>query len=185
MKKLIVLIMFLLLLVGCSRSLKPDFDSNFEVETYRCDMSAYDGMSSVNHHFLGTTVDELERTLNEKGYGIFVLSYNTCPHCKVLMQYMEEVCEELDVYIYYLDAYSKRYPIVGTDDYDRLFELMKPACEKVDGVLGLQTPTLFTIIDGKIIDHKIGAEYEGATPSEKEVKQIKQEYRDMMKPFVH
>lgn len=183
MKRISFLLVFLLMLTGCSKTLTPDFDSGFELETYRCDMSAYDGMSSVNHHFLGTTVDELERTINEKGYGLFVLSYNTCPHCKVLMQYMEEVASELNVYIYYLDAYSSKYPIVGTDDYDRLFNLIKPVCEKVDGELGMQTPTLFSIIDGEFIKYKIGGKFQGTEPNEKEAEVIKQDYLEIMKPF--
>lgn len=185
MKKICIFLILLILLGGCNKEIVPDFNLDFKLETYRCDMSAYNGMSSVNHHFLGTTVDELERTINEKGYGIFVLSYNTCPHCKVLMKIMEEACQELNVYIYYLDAYSARYPIVGTSDYDRLFELMKPACEEVDGELGLQTPTLFTVINGEIIKYKIGGKYEGSEPNEKEANLIKQDYLEMMKPFVH
>ena len=182
MKKICIFLILLLAISGCKNK-TPDFDSGFTIETYQCDMSAYDGMSSTNHHFLGTTVDELEKTLDEKGYGIFVLSYTTCPHCKVLMQYMEKAAEELDVYIYYLDAYSERYPIMGTDDFDKLFELIKPVCEEVDGELGMQTPTLFTIIDGEFISYKIGADYEGTTPTEKEAEKITKEYLEIMKPF--
>ena len=184
MRKLLSCLLITVILFGCNQKPIPDFDSNFEIETYKCDMSHYDGLTSVNHNFVGTTVKELKKTIDEKGYGVFVLSRNTCAHCQVLMQYLNEVAEELNIKVYYIDAESNKYPIVDTDDYDLLYELLYPILEKDDdGIKSLQTPHLFTIIDGEFVDSKVGVKVKGEAPSEKEIEVVKKTCKDFLTPF--
>lgn len=188
MKRLINILLIVLLLCGCSKSTveKPDFNSGFTIETYKPDMFGYEGLQSSGHRFLGTTVSQLEKTINEKGYGVFVLSYKDCPHCHILMQYINEVAEELDIYVYYIDAYSEKYPILGTDDYDKLFDLIYDICEEVDGEVSMQTPHLFGVVNGKFQGSIIGAKFaDDLNPTEKEVEKIKKEYQKIMEPFVN
>ena len=139
MKKLLILLGCILLLCGCMKKEERvvlDYQNDFI--TYKADMSGYEGLTSSNHRFLGITVSELKKAIDEDKSGIFVLSRKGCTHCQLLMRYMNEAANELDVYIYYIDAESNTYPILGTDDYDVLLEAMYPICEEIDGEVGLQ-----------------------------------------------
>lgn len=185
MKKIISLLLILLCLVGCSTEYPtPDLSSNFELETYLVDMSGYENLKSTNHMFKGTTVSELKRTVDEKGYGVFVLSRTSCSHCQSAMQYLNAVAEELGVYIYYIDAESETYPIVGTDNYQTLYDILEPVLEKGDdGQKSIQTPDVFTIVDGEITSNYIGTTWTGSNYDEDDVNDLKEVYTKMLKPF--
>ena len=183
MKKVITLILLLLIMSG-SCVLRPDFNMEFTLDTYKADMSLYDGITSVGHNFKGTTVKELERTINEKGYGAFVLSRSGCDHCQFVMKYINEVAQELNVYIYYLDAESKVYPIVENEDYDLLDSILKPIEEELDGEICLQTPHFFTIIRGQFVDSFVGAGVDDTySPSDTEIENLKNKFRNALKVF--
>lgn len=185
MKKILSIFLISFMLIGCSYEKKPDLDNDFTLVTYKADMSGYENLKSSGHMFLGTTVSELKRTIDEKGYGAFVLSRTGCNHCQAAMQYLNAVCEELGVYVYYIDATSETYPIIGTDDYDILYELLYDVLpENEDGERELQTPHFFTIIDGEIIGSKIGTTWTGNDYSEKDVENLKEVYRKFLTPFV-
>ena len=105
MKKLLILLGCVLLLCGCTKKEERvvlDYQNDFI--TYKADMSGYEGLTSSNHRFLGITVSELKKAIDEDKSGIFVLSRKGCTHCQLLMRYMDEAANELDVYIYYIDA---------------------------------------------------------------------------------
>lgn len=186
MKKLFSLFCILVLLVGCASdtTIKPDLDSDFTIETYQADMSGYQNLKSSGHMFKGTTVSELKRTIDEKGYGVFVLSRVGCSHCQLAMQYLNAVAEELGVYIYYIDAESEIYPILGTDDYDVLQNaLLETLDEDEDGEKILQTPEVFTIVDGQITSYQIGTTWTGSDYTDSDVEKLKEVYRKMITPF--
>lgn len=185
MIKKILILLSIFLLVGCS-PLKPNFDSDFKLDTYRCDMSGYKGLTSTNHQFLGVTVKDLEKTINEEGYGAFVLSRVGCDHCQLLMKYINEAAKELGVNVYYIDAESSLYPIVGTDDYDLLDRILKPIEEKTDdGEIELQTPHFFTVVNGEFGYSYIGISFkDNEHPTEKEEKDIINKYKKALEVFV-
>lgn len=186
MKKIISLLLILLCLVGCSSESypSPDLSTNFELETYLADMSGYENLKSTGHMFKGTTVSELKRTVDEKGYGVFVLSRTTCSHCQLALQYLNAVAEELGVYVYYIDAESDTYPILGTDNYNVLYEILEPVLEKDDnGEKAIQTPDVFTIVDGEITANQIGTTWTGSNYDDKDVEELKAVYTKMLKPF--
>ena len=183
MKKILSCILVILILFGCSKE-EIDFSSDFSIETYRADMSGYKGLTSVNHNFLGTTVKELERTLEEKGYGAFVLSRTGCSHCQLCMQYINQAAQELGVFVYYIDAESDTYPIVGTENYEILDIALKPIEEKVDGEITLQTPHFFTVINGKFIDSYVGVKFkDDENPTESEIASLVEKYKNALKAF--
>ena len=146
-------------------------------------MSLYDGLSSTGHRFLGIRVSTLKEVIDNDLSGIFVLSRKGCSHCQILMRYMNEAAEDEGVYIYYIDAESSTYPILGTSDYDLLLELMYPICEEIDGEVGLQTPHFFTIVNGEFVDSKIGDKANSVTPGDKTSERIISEYKKMMHKF--
>ena len=173
MKKLLILLGCILLLCGCTKKEERvvlDYQNDFI--TYKADMSGYEGLTSSNHRFLGITVSELKKAIDEDKSGIFVLSRKGCTHCQLLMRYMNEAANELDVYIYYIDA-----------EYDVLLEAMYPICEEIDGEVGLQTPHFFTIVNGEYVDSKIGDKANSVTPGDKESERIVSEYKKMMQKF--
>lgn len=186
MKKLLSLLLVLLCLVGCSSKEypSPDLSTEFTLETYMADMSGYEGLKSTGHMFKGTTVSELKRTVDEKGYGVFVLSRTSCSHCQLAMQYLNEVASELGVYVYYIDAESDTYPILGTDAYDNLYEVLEPVLEEdKDGTKSIQTPDVFTIVDGEITANQIGTTWTGSNYTDEDVVKLEEVYRAMLKPF--
>lgn len=174
------------MLFGCSKQQeKPDLTKEFTVETYKADMSGYENLKSSNHMFLGTTVSELKRTVDEGGYGVFVLSRTGCPSCQLAMQYLNEVAEELGVYIYYIDAQSDAYPILGTENYDVLYDVLYETIpENENGERDLQTPEVVTIVDGKITGSQIGTTWGGSNYTDKDVSKLEDIYRKLLTPFV-
>lgn len=186
MRKVILSLVILLVLSGCTNKVKPDFESGFSLETYRTDMSGYKGLTSVNHCFKGVTVSDLKRTLDEKGYGAFVLSRTGCDHCQLLMQYLNQAAEELEVSVYYIDAESSIYPIVDTPDYKVLDNCLKPIEEEDDtGEVVLQTPHFFTIVNGEFVDSYIGASFkDDLNPTKNEIKNMVNKYKKALEIFV-
>ena len=181
MKKLVLLLIALLCLCACTE--KPDMSEPFELETYACDMSGYEGLSSTKHMFKGTTVKELERTINEKGYGVFVLSREGCDHCQMSMRYLNEVAEELGVTVYYIDAMSDVYPILGTDNYQILYDILYTTLNEGDNGKEIQTPEVFTVIDGVISKYQIGTTWKGLDYDDNDINELKSVYRKMLTPF--
>ncbi len=126
------------------------------MDTYPIDMSIYEGMKSVDHHFLGVSPQELLRCYKEEGSGIFYLGFKGCGVCQSMTQYVEEAGEKLDKVIYYLDCTSTEYPFKGDiyDEYVSTFEAYLMTNES--GVKTVYTPQLMIIKDGKVIDSNIG-----------------------------
>lgn len=181
MKKIICLLLILISLIACTP--KPDTSIEFKIETYECDMSGYEGLDATKHMFIGTTVKELQRTMNEKGYGVFVLSRTGCSHCQMVMQYLNEVAEELDIKIYYIDGQSDEYPIVGTEDFQILYDLLYTTLPVGKDGKEIQTPELFTIVDGLITSYKVGTTWRGNEYDNDDINELKALYRKMLTPF--
>lgn len=181
MKKLLLILSLLLCLCGCEK--KPDYSKPYDLFTYSADMVGYNGLESNDHNFLGTTVSELKRLIEEKGYGVFVLSSTFCPHCKIAMQYLNEVSKELNVKVFYLDGTSKEYPIVDSEDYDVLFNLLYDILEEGAEGKDIQTPHVFSLIDGKFVESQVGTTWQGLDYSEKDIENLKERYREILKPF--
>ncbi|MDO4500239.1 MAG: lipoprotein [Erysipelotrichaceae bacterium] len=178
MKKIIYLLFILLLLSGCSKSL-----NKVDIETYEVDMSAYAGISYNDHMFKGTTVKELEKVMNEKGSGVFILSRVNCDHCQMVMQYLNDVAKELDVTVYYIDAISKEYPILHTENYDILYNILYDYLNEGGEGKEIMTPHLITVVNGKIISSKIGTTWSGSNYDENDVRELKNLYKKMLTQF--
>ncbi len=189
MKKILNILLCLLFLAGCTSqkdTVKPDFDSGFTIETYKADMSGYENLKSSGHMFLGTTVSELKRTIDEKGYGAFVLSRTGCSHCQIAMQYLNQAAQEVGVNVYYIDAESDTYPILGTDNYNTLYDILYDVlAEGDDGEKEMQTPHFFTVINGEIVASQIGTTWKGSSYSDSDAEKLKDTYKKLLTPFVN
>ena len=181
MKRIISLLVLLLVVVGCQS--KPDYSKVYPIETYDADMSEYEGLDSHDHMFLGTSVPELVKLIDEKGYGVFVLSTKYCAHCQIIMRYLNEVAKELNVKIFYLNGTSEEYPIQNSDNYDILENILYDHLKVGQDGPEIQTPHVFTIIDGKIKDSQVGSTWEGLEYKESDIEELKNVYRKMLTPF--
>lgn len=182
MKKLILtLCLCLFILGGCQK--KPDLSKPIDIWTYEADMSGYEGLGKTGHVFKGTTVSELKRIMDEKGYGVFVLSATFCPHCQIAMRYLNEIAQELGVTIYYLNGSSKEYPIQNNEAYDILFDLLYTTLNVGEDGKEIQTPEVFTVVDGIITKYQIGTTWKGMDYDDKDIEDLKNVYRNMLTPF--
>jgi len=184
MKRLLVLLLIVLLLSGCQKE-KP-IKNDFDIETYEVDMTYYSGVTS-NNCFEGTSFEELKRCVEEKGSGIFYLGYIECPFCQSTVRYLDDVAMSLNVKVYYIDAYSDKYPFITNGNLDSFIELMYdylPYDEEDDRKVAL-TPHVFTIINGKVAQSQISFDpWNMNNPTETQIKLIKARYKEMLEPFV-
>lgn len=184
MKKIFSLICILLMLFGCSKKATNERYEQMQLDTYACDMSLYENMSSTNHQFKGISVAELKKVFDEKGNALVIFSYTDCPHCQKIIQHVNQLAKDLNVTVYYLNAYSKEFPIVGTDNYQILIDLCESVLEKDEdtGEKVLKTPMLFSIINGEIYDCMIGGNLSDP-PTDSEIKVLKDEIYRILLPF--
>ena len=90
----------------------------------------------------------------------------------------------MGVYIYYIDAQSDAYPILGTENYDVLYEVLYETIpENENGERDLQTPEVVTIVDGKITGSQIGTTWGGSNYTDKDVSKLEDIYRKLLTPF--
>ena len=182
MKKLTILFVLLLILTGCKKT--NALAVPFDIETYNTDVSYYEGLTNEDSMFLGTTIKEIKRTIDENGHGVFVIGFRECSHCQIAMQYLNQVAKELDVHVYYIDAMSKEYPILDTEDFDIMNEILYDYYrEDEDGTRELQTPHVFSIIDGKISESYIGTPWKGSNYNDDDINKLLDIYRKILKPF--
>lgn len=186
MKKLLCLLFICLLLVGCGD--KQDINEvnyTYDVNSRAVDMSGYDGLHSTGHQFVGITVDELFNVIDNKSSGAFYLGRTNCACCQTCIKYLNEVAANLNVTIYYLDAYDPIKPITDEEVIDKLTEYLYPILAEVDGERTLQTPTIFSVVNGEFKSSLIclGNWTFDDPPTNSQVKKLENKYTEILKPF--
>ena len=168
MKKILAILLAVLMVAvtGCDQNEEIKY---IDITAKNVDMSAYEGMSSTDHHFLAVTPTEVLRQIEEGGSGIFVVSWKDCINCQHSMRYIEEAAAKLDVTVYYMDCYDASDPLM--DKLDEFIEVLSPILDERDGEKVVLTPEVFQLINGEFGDYLIGA-YETA------------DYEELMQPFV-
>ena len=180
MKKIITVLSIVLILFSCASN-KVEPVEDFYIEAKAVDMSIYNGVDAVKHCFKETSVSELTRVLEEKGSGVFYIGYKECPHCQILVQYLNEVAMDLGVTVYYIPGTDKTGNFIITGKiYDELLKDLDPILDvNEDGEKAIYTPHVFTIIKGEFKESKIS----GGAESSSEIKELKNEYRKILEPF--
>ena len=150
MKKILLSILLIFMavgMVGCSEE-----DINYiDIEATDVDMSVYDGMNSLNHHFKSITPTELLRVYNEGGSGIFYIGYSGCHNCQAAVKYIEEAAANNDVTVYYMDCYNPYDPL--SEHVDEFIETFKDVLrEDEEGNKTIYTPQVMTFVNGKVAD---------------------------------
>ena len=186
MKK--ILILFLVLLIfGCSNNNnKPNYP--YEIQSEKVDMSAYNGVTSTNHNFRLIVPSELYKCIDNKSSGIFYLGRNNCNCCQTVCSYLNEVAQELDVTVYYIDVFNEKEPLTIKENQDQLYEYLYDILGLgEDGEKVLLTPHVFSVVNGEFYDSLIchdGMQMD-AIPTSQQIEVLKNKYRNIMKPFIN
>ena len=181
MKKVLLIVFCLLFLCSCKQKINYTYDIN----SRNADMSSYDGLSATNHMFKKITVQELFNVIDNKSSGVFYLGRENCSCCQITTKYLNQVASDLNVTVYYIDVYDEQMPI--TDDYlkDKLTNYLYDIVAEIDGVKELQTPTIFSIVNGKTYDSLIClSDWDwDPNPTKKQEKKLIDKYIRILTPF--
>ena len=188
MKKALLLLLSLFLF-GCSSGKydTPEIDYSVEIATKDVDMSGYRGVNSTKHCFREVDLYDVYDFIREGGSGIFYLGYTDCANCQQGVRYLNEVGLELGVTVYYINIDRADYNIhYDLDAYDRVLEELEPVLGKKDGETIILTPDVFQVINGEFGRNHIGltGSWEGTSPSEASVNQLKETYRELLTPYI-
>ena len=185
MKRLLLVGAILLLcLTGCGKEEKPQEQSVVitPVSTFDVDMSHYQNMSSVNHHFKGITPETYFNLIRTNGNAIIYIGYDTCPVCNRAVSIMEEVADELDLVIYYIDCYHPLYPLV--DYIEEFMDITDPVLLPNDeGEKAILTPHVLTLINGEFVESWVGIDGLDPEASEDDYQKVYDKYKSMMECF--
>ena len=181
MKRIVCLILMVLIFAGCS-SEKPNF--TYDIQYQDADMSAYNGVNSVDHNFKKININEFYNCVDNKSSAIFYFGYSGCGCCQSTIKYLNQAAQDFNVDIYYIDAYE---PPLSDEDRIKFEEYTYDIlAENEDGEKVLQTPTIFNVINGKINDYIIctGNMTWNKNPNESQINKLKNVYSKIFKPFI-
>lgn len=175
MKKVLGILFVILICCGCSQKVNYTYDIQYR----DVDMSAYKGVSSTDHNFKEINVSELYNCIDNESSGLFYLGRSNCGCCQKCVKYINEAAKSLNVIVYYLDVYNEEMPINTDEEIAKITEYLKDAIDPTDNEeMQLQTPTVFSIINGKVYDFNV------CTYGYSEDKMTKR-YKEIFKPFAH
>ncbi|MEF9967135.1 MAG: transporter accessory protein [Longicatena sp.] len=169
MKKIIPLCI-ILLLFGCSaKPAKQNEKKNAcdDGENSSCaivksaDMSAYEGFTSKDNQFVVSTMDDVLKTLKDKGNAFVYLGYPKCPWCIDALPIVNEEAKKAGVHIQYVETRDSDKKLLYTDEQKKtLIPYVEPYLNKddkaEDGSYKLFVPFFFVIKEGKVVSGHIG-----------------------------
>ena len=174
-KKLVLLVLCALFVVGCSSG----------ASTHKSDMSGYEGFDDENHVFVDATMKEINDMINKGETFTVYFGFKDCPWCIAALPYLNEIAKEYNQPIYYVD--TRKDPSwesnIDIDDYDLFVEQFGEYVPyDDDGIKHLYTPHVFFVKKGKVVyDHDSTVEdhvaYEREMTAE-EVETLKAYYKE-------
>lgn len=105
MKKMLLMSLCLVFLMGCGQTVNED--SIQTKETYT--MSEYSGLKTSDIRFKTDTPDCIIKKLEDKVPGTFFIGFSDCPWCQSLVPVLNDVLIDKDQYAYYLDVRSSDF----------------------------------------------------------------------------
>lgn len=179
MKK--VLLILLLFLTACGNKVEKKMPTQTlkvdeRLNTFEVDMSGYKNMRAFEHQFLGVSPSDILEIKEEKITGLFFIGYTGCHVCQEATQYINDVAKENDIKVYYVDAYSKKYPL--SEKYEEVYNYLKPVIEGD----GLSTPLVFALKDGEFKGYHLGLlkKWDYQNVKEAQVKELKDNYQKLI-----
>lgn len=161
MRKTIALILTLTLLVGCGKKTSSSSsDNSLKLTTYQADYSGYQFLSDQTPPFSAIKIQESIRLFDEKGTGILVYSYDTCPWCNRALPILASVAENEKATVYYVDVQEKEFLSLDTEEKNeitqQLFTKIDSTLQVNNGKKGMRVPLVIAVKDGNIVDYHIG-----------------------------
>ena len=184
MKRILSMLSILLLLCACTNG--SDIKYPYSVNATSVDMSSYPGILSTKHNFKQIKAIELYNTIDKQSSGLFYVGTSSCNCCQKVTKYVNEVAQELDVTIYYLDVYNPEEDLSEKEKLTELMSYLDPVLGKNEnGEKVVFTPHLISIINGEFSTSQICYDDLGISDinDEKSVEKLKDVYRKIMKPF--
>lgn len=180
MKKVFLVLLTFVLLCSCSKKINYTYDIN----SRNVDMSSYEGLSATNHMFKAITVQELFNVIDNKSSGVFYLGRTNCSCCQITVKYLNEVALVYNVPVYYIDVYDEQMPI-NDELKDKLTIYLYDIVAEIDGEKQLQTPTIFSVINGEITNSLIClSNWDwNPTPTKKQEEKLLKKYKEIITPF--
>lgn len=145
MKRLLLVLMCLIVLSGCSNKIKYD---NPEGEAY--DMSGYDIEST---HFYNVSYDQVLEMIAQKKTIVVYLGYEDCPWCQELVPILDKVLDSFTIEIYYVDVRSEE-SLNNKEGLNRLTEYAGQT--NAQGELIFFFPSILFIQKGELVNQHIG-----------------------------
>lgn len=179
----------ILLLAGCNK--KQEENTNTKKQgcddspvcdvAKSADMSAYEGFDVENNQFIEITMDDAIQKMETDASGIFYFGFPTCPWCIEAVPIMNEVAQEMDLHIYYI---NKRAETSNEENIAKMTTLLKDiVSENDEGVPTLYVPEVVVINEGEITDHHADTvpnhDAHERKMSEEEQAQLKEIYQEL------
>lgn len=182
-KKIFLILCIVFMLSSCSSKEKVCYP--YEIKYKEVDMSGYEDINSTEHMFKGVTVQELFNVIDNKSSGVFYLGRTNCGCCQTCAKYINEAATQENVTVYYIDVYDKVMPIDTEELMDKLKMYIYEALNEVDGEKTLQTPIVFSVINGKISDSIVCLSDNSwdDEPTKIQENRLLKKYKSIMKPF--
>ncbi|MDI9518011.1 MAG: hypothetical protein WBH68_07630 [Erysipelotrichaceae bacterium] len=154
MKKIIILLLVVLSLMGCGPEKETiEIKSSVTLNSTKADMSNYVLFKESDHVFELVGVKESSRIYDEKGSAILYYGYPQCPFCNRILDSLNDAAKDLGVIVYYVDIYDET---ATEEDINGLFEDLDPILMKDENGLPIfYVPEVVVVKDGEIIDHHL------------------------------
>ena len=186
MKKIFIILYVVLTLCSCGKKEEEQkIKYTYEIVSSKVDMSGYEGVNSVKHNFRLITPSELYKVIDNKSSGVFLIGSTKCGCCQRVCRYLNEVAQELDVTVYYIDAYNEEEPLMDSQSQEKFKEYLDPILGEDDGKKAILTPQVFSVINGEFGGSQICFDNYvlDLTPTEEQIEKFKDSYRAILKPF--
>lgn len=181
MKKVVVVLMSVLLLVGCGKSDTQKFKEEYEALNGNNNLItiSIDTDAKIIYSNAKKTVSILEN-----GTGIIYFGFPSCPWCRNALPVLIEAAKENDLPIYYMNPSSLR----GSNNkhYLKIMSILDNYLEtNEEGKKVLYVPDIYFIKDGKIVGHHLGTIESQKNPTipleEEQQQELKTIYEDFIK----
>lgn len=155
MKKIGIVILACLFLMGCSRDNRYSGVINtIDLDYEAADMSGYEDFTETDHVFRQITMHEALRLFEEEGSALVYFGYTHCPWCIEAVPIMNEAAKASGLPIYYVDAMDKEGQQEG--DLDQIKQYTAQYLSKdSEGELKFYVPVVFVIRNGETVDAHI------------------------------
>lgn len=185
MKKIVVMVLCTLLLVGCGNKVVEKTDA----ERFKEEYEALNGTQNLVDMHLDADIKikyvSTQEAVNllKEGTGIIYFGFPRCPWCRNAVPVLLDVAKENHLEVAYLDPSGLR------NSDDELFSqimgiLYEHLQEDENGQKTLYVPDVYFIKEGKIVGHQLGTVESQDNPTVPMTEEQRQELTNIYKGFV-